>query len=63
MKNCLSHQREHPPGTEIIQPGVAQEYTGHHDIDVTEGGECLDDSIHMKDQPLIESVEATVKIK
>jgi hypothetical protein len=45
------------PGNERGLPEGIQEsiYPYHHEVNITDGGEFLDDAIRMKDQPLGET--------
>lgn len=64
MKHFLSPKRELPSETEKMQPALAEsEISEHHDINITEGGEFLDDSIRMKDQPMIEISFDNINLK
>jgi len=45
------------PNTEMPSSGGIQEsiYPYHHDVNITDGGEFLDDTLRMKEQPLGET--------
>jgi len=58
MNTILSPQKEEPDNDRISEEGIEKSIPPHyHEINVTEGGEFLDDAIRMKDQPLEEASE------
>jgi hypothetical protein len=56
MNITPSGQKSHP-GIDLISEEEMQEsiYPTHHEENITDGGEFLDDAIRMKDQPPGES--------
>jgi hypothetical protein len=56
MKTIASPEKQEP-GKDLPLPEGIQEsiYPNHHDINITDGAEFLDDALRMKDQPLGES--------
>jgi hypothetical protein len=58
MNNILYPQREDHINTRNPDEGIRENiYPYHHEINITDGGEFLDDAIRMKDQPLGETTE------
>jgi hypothetical protein len=58
MNNILSPQKEDPANERNSEKGIKENiypYPFHHEINITDGGEFLDDAIRMKDQPLGET--------
>jgi len=51
-------QKEDPNVEQTLSEGKESIHPYHHEINITDGGEFLDDAIRMKDQPL---GETTVK--
>ena len=58
--NTISFLQMRDPGNGPISEEEIQEsiYPHHHEVNITDGGEFLDDAIRMKEQPL---GETTVK--
>jgi hypothetical protein len=56
MNTNPSHQKK-DPGIDLISEDEVQEsiFPTHHEVNITEGGEFLDDAIRMKDQPFRET--------
>jgi hypothetical protein len=59
MNTILSPQKM-DPGINLISEEEIQEsiYPYHHEVNITDGGEFLDDAIRMKDQPFGETNNA-----
>jgi hypothetical protein len=57
MKTILSSQKG-DPNIELSSLNGIQEsiYQEQHEVNITDGGEFLDDAIRMKDQPLSETI-------
>lgn len=56
MNNILYPQMEDPNNARNPDEGIKENiYPYHHEINITDGGEFLDDAIRMKDQPLGET--------
>ena len=49
----IPSSQKRDPDTELPLPGMVQEsiYPYHHEVNITDGGEFLDDTLRMKDQP------------
>ena len=65
--NTISYPQKGDPGNENRDPGNGRNseeeiqesiYPYHHELNITDGGEFLDDALRMKEQPL---EETTVK--
>ena len=56
--NTIPSSRKRDPNTELISSEGIQKsiYPFPHEINISEGGEFLDDAIRMKDQPLGETI-------
>ena len=52
--NTIPSSQKGDPDIELTLPEGIQEsiYPSQHEINITDGGEFLDDAIRMKDQPL-----------
>ena len=62
MKNFLSPKRENQSEIEKMRDSFQESANPDQpDINITEGGEFLDDSIRMEDQPLIENREQSAE--
>jgi hypothetical protein len=58
MKPMLSAQTGDPENLPYPSAGIPESiYPDHHEINITDGGEFLDDAIRMKDQPFGETTE------
>ncbi|MBD0333414.1 MAG: hypothetical protein ICV66_12245 [Chitinophagaceae bacterium] len=57
--NTISSSQKEDPHIELTSSEEIQEsiYPHEHEVNITDGGEFLDDAIRMKDQPLRETKE------
>ena len=57
--NTIPSPQKGDPGNDHISEEEIQEsiYPYHHEVNITDGGEFLDDAIRMKDQPLGETAK------
>ena len=53
MNTIIAPQKEDPGDSKISSDGIQESiYPFRHEINITDGGEFLDDAIRMTDQPL-----------
>ena len=62
MHTIFSQQTD-DPGNELASPAEIQKntYPYQHEVNITDGGEFLDDAIRRKDQPLGETKERNTR--